>query len=132
MMKTTLRWACVSLVFWTAVAVFFALPPLGENSNAHRVLFSALAQWWSWGILAPAILAMDGALPYPAQRLLARFLTLFAVGPFVTILYGYIEAILRALLGVGAWSRLSGTNVVTEAVREMFWSMLVYCLILGV
>jgi hypothetical protein len=50
----------------------------------------------------------------------------------VTVAYGYVVAVLKALLGVGAWSRLSGTVVITEALREMFWSMLVYCLIVGV
>jgi hypothetical protein len=38
-------------------------------------------------------------------------------------LYGYVEAALKALLGVSAWSRLSGAGVVTEALREMFWNM---------
>ena len=53
-------------------------------------------------------------------------------GPFVTIVYGYVEATLKALLGIGAWSRLSGTVVITEALKDMFWSMLVYCLVVGV
>jgi LytS/YehU family sensor histidine kinase len=39
---------------------------------------------------------------------------------------------LKALFGIGTWSRLFGTAVITEAIREMFWSMLVYCLIVGV
>jgi len=132
MIKTTLRWSIVSVVFWTAVAVIFALPQLGQNSNLHKVLMSALAQWWSWGILVPGILAVDYALPFPVQRILPRFLTLLALGPLVTIVYGYIEAALKALLRVGAWSRLLGTGVASEALREMFWSMLVYCLIIGV
>jgi two-component system, LytTR family, sensor kinase len=58
-MKSTLRWSVVSVVFWTSIAVIFALPQLGQNSNLHKVLTSAFAQWWSWGILVPAILALD-------------------------------------------------------------------------
>ena len=132
MVKTTLRWSVVSVVFWTAIALIFALPQLGQSRDLHKVLLLALAQWWSWGILVPSILAVDQALPFPAQRILPRFITHLVLGPFVTILYGYVEAIVKGLLGVGAWSSLSGSAVLTEAVREMFWSMLVYCLIVGI
>lgn len=131
-MKSTLRWTAVSVVFWTAIAVIFALPQLGQNSNLHKVLTSALAQWWSWGILVPAILALDHVLPFSAQRILPRLIAHFVLGPFVTVVYSYVETVLKALLGVGAWSRLSGATVITEALREMFWSMLVYSLIVGV
>ena len=131
-MKRTLRWSVVSVVFWTTIAVILALPQLGRNSDLHKVITSALAQWWSWGILVPGILILDRALPFPVQRILPRLITHLFLGPFVTILYCYVEAVLKALLGAGAWSRLSGTVVITEAFREMFWSMLVYCLIVGV
>jgi two-component system LytT family sensor kinase len=132
MLKTTLKWSVISVVFWTAIAVIFALPQLGQNSNLHKVLLSALAQWWSWGILVPGILALDYALPFRVQRILPRFVTLLALGPFVTILYCYVEAMLKAVFRIGPWSRLMGAGLVTEALREMFWSMLVYCLIVGV
>ena len=82
--------------------------------------------------MVPGILAVDRALPFAVQRILPRLFTLFAVGPLVAILYGYVHAILKAALGAGAWSRLSGTGLVTEGLREMFWSMFVYCLIVGV
>jgi len=131
-MKSTLRWSVVSIVFWTAIAVIFALPQLGQNSHPQKVLLSALAQWWSWGILVPGILALDHILPFSAQRVVPRLITHLFMGPFVTIVYGYVAAALKALLGVGTWSRLSGETVITEAVREMFWGMLIYCLIVGV
>jgi len=132
MMKQILRWSVVSIVFWTLIAVIFALPQIGQSSHLNKIFLSALAQWWSWGILVPGILAVDRALPFAVQRIIPRFVTLFALGPFVTILYGYVEAVLKAALGAGAWSRLSGTGLVTEGLKEMFWSMLVYCLIVGV
>jgi len=108
------------------------LPQLGQNLDLHRVFTSALAQWWSWGLMVPGILAVDRALPFAVQRILIRCITLFALGPFVSILYGYVHAMLKVALGAGAWSRLSGAGIVTEGIREMFWSMLVYCLIVGV
>jgi two-component system LytT family sensor kinase len=132
MMKSTFKFSVVSFAFWTSVAVIFALPQLGQNLDLRRVFTSALAQWWAWGILTPGILAVDRALPFAVQRIVPRLLTLFAVGPFVAILYGYVHAILKAALGAGAWSSLSGLGLVTEGLREMFWSMLVYCLIVGV
>ena len=131
-MKRILRWSVLSVVFWTVIAVIFALPQLGQNSHPQKVLLSALAQWWSWGILVPGILALDQVLPFSVQRILPRLLTHLCLGPFVTIVYGYVVAALKVLLGVGAWSRLSGTAVLSEAFREMFWSMLIYCLIVGV
>lgn len=132
MLKATLKWLAISVVFWTAIAVIFTLPQLGQNNDLHRMLISALAQWWSWGVLVPGILAVDYALPFRVQRILPRLITLFALGPFVTILYCYVEATLRAVFGIGEWSRLFGTGLVTEALRRMFWSMLVYCLVVGV
>jgi two-component sensor histidine kinase len=131
-MKITLKSFFVSAVFWTAIAVIFALPQLGRNRDLNKLLISALAQWWSWGILVPGILALDRGLSFSTQRILPRFLTLLGLGPFVTVVYSYVEVAMKALLRVGAWSRLLGAGVLTEALREMFWSMLVYCLIVGV
>jgi two-component system LytT family sensor kinase len=131
-MKTTLKLLVVSVVFWTLIAAIFALPQLERSRDLHRILISALAQWWSWGILVPGIVAMDRALPFAVQRIVPRFITLVALGPFVSILYSYVEAVLKAALGADKWSRLSGMGVITDAYMEMFWSMLVYCLIVGV
>jgi two-component system, LytTR family, sensor kinase len=132
MMKRIFRWSALSVVFWTTIALVFALPQLGQSNNLHKVLISALAQWWSWGILIPGILALDHILPFSAQRIVPRLITHLFLGPFVTMVYCYVETALKALLGVGTWSRLFGAAVITEAIREMFWSMLVYCLIVGV
>ena len=131
-MKNTSKWLGASVMFWTAIAVVFALPQLGPNRPFHRVLILALAQWWSWGLLVPVIVALDRALPFRVNRILPRVLTLFVLGPLVIILYGYVEAILRGLFGVAAWARLAGLGILMEVLREMFWSMLVYCLIVGV
>ncbi len=127
-----LRWSAVSITFWTIIAVIFALPQLEQNHNLYKLLTSALAQWWAWGLLVPGILALDHVLPFPAQKVLPRVLTQLALGPFVTVVYCYVETGMKALLRVGPWSRLLGAGVIAEASREMFWSMLVYCLIVGV
>jgi two-component system LytT family sensor kinase len=132
MTKKTLRWLIVSLIFWTVLAVIFTLPQLGQNGHPQKILFSALAQWWSWGLLVPGILALDHVLPFSPQRIVPRVISHLFLGPMVAVAYSYVEAVLKALLGVGAWSRLAGTTVISGALKEMFWSMLVYCLIVGV
>lgn len=131
-MNSIAKWSGASVIFWTAIAVVFTLPQLGPNKPFHGAFISALSQWWSWGLLVPVIVALDRALPFRVGRILPRVLTLFFVGPLVIILYGYVEAILRGLFAVASWSRLAGLGILTEVVREMFWSMLVYCLIVGV
>jgi sensor histidine kinase YesM len=50
----------------------------------------------------------------------------------VTVLYAYVVIVLQAAMGTGHWSKLLSKGVLTEAIKEMFWSMLVYCLIVGV
>ena len=103
MMKRILRWLIVSLIFWTVIAVIFALPQLGLNGHPQKVLVSALAQWWSWGLLVPGILALDHVLPFSAQRIVLRVISHLFLGPLVAVAYSYVEAVLKALLGVGAW-----------------------------
>jgi two-component system, LytTR family, sensor kinase len=92
---------------------------------------SALAQWWSWGLLAPAIIAVDRALPFSPAQPGKRLATHLVIGPVVTIVYGYLLACVRCAMGLDAWSRLIGKAVLGAASRDMFWSMLVYCMIIG-
>ncbi len=131
-MNSISKWLGASLIFWTAIAMVFTLPQLSPNKPFQGVFTSALSQWWSWGLLAPVIVALNRALPFRVGRILPRVLTLFFLGPLVITLYGYVEAILRVLFGVASWSRLAGLGILTQVVREMFWSMLVYCFIVGV
>ncbi|MFZ0551798.1 MAG: histidine kinase [Steroidobacteraceae bacterium] len=92
---------------------------------------SALAQWWSWGLLAPAIIAVDRALPFSASQLGRRLVTHLVIGPVVIMLCGYLLVILRCMMGLEGWSQLLGETVLAAAGREIFWSMLVYCMIVG-
>ena len=131
-MKPTGKWLMISVVFWTSIAMIFALPQLGHSKNLNSVLLAAIAKWWAWGILLPAVLSVDRKLPFSFQQILPRLLTHLALGPLVCIVYSYVEAVLRSLSGIAPWSRLAGTAVLMEALQEMFWSMLVYCLIVGV
>lgn len=123
--------AALAFAFWTAVGLVFALPQLRPSANVDATIASALAQWWSWGLLAPAIIAVDRALPFSASQLGRRLVTHLVIGPVVIMLCGYLLVILRCMMGLEGWSQLLGETVLAAAGREIFWSMLVYCMIVG-
>jgi two-component system, LytTR family, sensor kinase len=125
------RGAALAFAFWTALGLVFALPLLARSADAAKTIASALAQWWSWGLLAPAIIAVDRALPFSAAQMGKRLAAHLLIGPIATIVYGYFLSLMRCVMGLDAWSRLLGDSVLAAASREMFWSMLVYCMIVG-
>jgi signal transduction histidine kinase len=116
---------------WTLVGCVFALPAL--TATAWRpLLLSSLAQWWSWGLLAPAILAVDRRLAGSGPHLLRRLPQHLVLSVGFTAIYVYVFAAVRTLLGLGTWGALLDVNVLLSALRGMFlWSWLVYWLILG-
>jgi signal transduction histidine kinase len=125
------RGAALAFAFWTAVGLVFALPLLARSADVAKTIASAFAQWWSWGLLAPAIVSVDRALPFSASQVGKRLATHLVIGPITTVIYGYLLSLMRCVMGLDAWSRLLGNSVLAEASREMFWSMLVYCMIVG-
>jgi two-component system LytT family sensor kinase len=129
--KGAVRRGALAFAFWTAVGLVFALPGLGSGASVARTVASALAQWWSWGLLAPAIIAVDRALPFSAGQFGKRVATHLVIGPVATVVYGYLLFCMRCAMGLDGWSGLAGRSVVTATGREMFWSMLVYCMIAG-
>ncbi len=78
--KGMVRLGALAFAFWTAVGVVFAIPGLGSSASVARTVASALAQWWSWGLLAPAIIAVDRALPFPASQFGKRVATHLVIG----------------------------------------------------
>jgi two-component system, LytTR family, sensor kinase len=125
------RWAFLAFAFWTAVGVVFVLPRLAQSHDLRKTLLSALAEWWSWGLLVPFIIALDRSLPFSSKQLKRRVLAHLLLGPLVTIVYSYVLALVLAAMSIEPWSRLAGKDVLAEATGEMFWSMLVYCVIVG-
>ena len=125
------RWALLALAFWTAVALVFVLPRMTQSHHLSRTLLSALAEWWSWGLLVPGIIALDRSLPFSNKQLMRRVTAHLLLGPLVTIAYGYVVALMQAVMRLQPWSRLVGPSVLAEAVAGMFWSMLVYLVIVG-
>jgi two-component system LytT family sensor kinase len=113
--------------FWTAVALVFALPSLSDRLN-WNVLLASLAHWWSWGALAPAITVIDDRVPVSSQQRLAAHL---GIGLVFTVVYAYMSAFVAAALGVARWGDIVSAATLVAAWHEMFWSLLVYGLIVG-
>lgn len=126
------HWLILAIGFWTAVAGVFALSQLARTDDWRHVLSSSLAQWWAWGLLVPAINALDEALPFSSSQLGYRITAHLLLGPLVVLVYGYVSATLAATMQLQPWSRLLHDQVALDAIQGMFWSMLIYGLIVGV
>ena len=118
--------------FWTAVGLVAVLPEMTVSHDFGKATLLSLVQWWSWGLLAPAIVAVDGRLPFSGRQPVRRVLVHLALAPAFGIVYGYLSACVAAVLGVLKWPQVAERLVFTAALREMFWSMVVYGLIVGV
>jgi len=127
-----LRWIVLAVLFWTAVGLVFALPRFAPSAAWRDTLLSSLAEWWSWGLLAPVIITVDQRLPIWSKRLARRWVPHLILGPVLTVGYIYLFAALQAAIGVGAWSQLGDGGFLGHTFQGMFcWSLLVYCLIVG-
>jgi two-component system LytT family sensor kinase len=116
---------------WTVIGCVFALPSL-TSGNWRRSLPGSLAQWWSWGLVTPLILAVDRRLPYSGRQLAQRMLAHMVPSFVVTALYIYVFAAVLAVMGMDSWRALLDTRILMAALRGMFlWSWLVYWLIAG-
>ena len=129
---TWLKWAALEACFWKAVALVFVVPKLTQGNDWRGMLLASLAQWWSWGLLAPVITAIDRRLPFSTRRLALRISAHLVIGPIFTVLYAYVAAGLAAMIRAGTWSQVLDIKVLVDAWHEMFWSLLVYGLIVGV
>jgi signal transduction histidine kinase len=117
---------------WTAVGVVFALPSIANGGNWWPNLFFSFTQWWSWGVIAAAIVWIDRRLPLSDKQLPQRIVLHLVLSAPVTSAYLYLLAAVRALAGDGPWRAAYDPQTLMNALRGMFlWSWLVYWLILG-
>ena len=132
MARHHVRSAGLAILGWTAVAAVFALPGLSTGGDWRRPLWSACAQWWSWGLVAPLIVAADRRLPCSEKDIGRRLLAHVPLSLAMTALYIYVAAAVRAAMGLGTWAAVSDLRLLTSALQGMFlWSWLVYWLIVG-
>jgi signal transduction histidine kinase len=117
---------------WTSIGLIFALPGLGMAGQRKAVVLSALAMWWSWGLLSFLIIAVDARLPFSATQLGRRIAAHVVLSLLFTSLFVYVLIIMRALLGLQHWSTLWDARAFPNALRGMFlWNLLIYWVIAG-
>jgi signal transduction histidine kinase len=122
----------VAALAWTAIGLVFALPAITTRNDWRQALVGSLAQWWSWGLVARLIVAVDRRLPSSDVQLARRILFHFLLSFPVTAAYIYVFAAMLALVGVEPWTTAYSPQTLLAALRGMFlWSWLVYWLIVG-
>jgi len=132
---TWLQRTALATVIWTAIGCVFALPNLATPHGVYwaRVMMGSFVQWWSWGLLAPLIVSVDLWMPFSKKQIVRRIAAHLLLAPVFTTAYIYLEAVLMWMLGWIPWSRIFYAQRLPMALSGMFlWSVLVYCLIVGV
>jgi two-component system, LytTR family, sensor kinase len=123
--------ALAGAVVFTAAGVLFALPTLGTD-HWHDELRIYLAQFWSWGLITPAIIFLDRRLPFSGRELGRRLAVHIPVSVLFTEIYFYLFTTMRALMGVTPWSSLSPSQLFSASVVGwQIWCWLIYWVILG-
>src|SRR3984957_13224571 len=118
-------------VLWTSIGLMFALPNLGMRPPRVIVL-SALAMWWSWGLLAFGIIAVDARLPFSAVQLRRRIAAHVVLSVLFTSLVVYAFNAMLTLFGLQDWSTIRNPHLFANALRGMFlWNLLIYWVIAG-
>jgi signal transduction histidine kinase len=118
-------------LLWTVLGVLFALPVF-SSPNWRQPLLGSLAQWWAWALVTPLIFWADARLPFKEEQLGMRILAHLPVSIALTILYVYVFAALRALVGVAPWSAMMGTRFLSMVLHGgILWGWLVYWIIFG-
>lgn len=131
--RAVLRQIVLSAALWTMVGLIFALSRLAGEGAFWPALLTSLAQWWSWGLVSPVIIAVDRRLPFSSRQPARRLAAHAALGPALTLAYVYVFAALTAVMGLAPWGRLVHRELLVEASQGLFlWSLLVYYLIAGV
>jgi signal transduction histidine kinase len=121
----------LAAVFWTLLGLIFTLSMYAMNGWLGSMLQS-LAEWWSWGLMAPLIFAFDRRLPFNARQLARRVMAHLLFSPFFTAAYIYVFAVARAVLGVNPWSSIQFSKKFAENELGWFlWSGLIYWMIVG-
>jgi two-component system LytT family sensor kinase len=90
-------------------------------------VLSALIEWWTWGVLTPLIIAVDRKLPFYGERSLVHLLMHLVLGPLWILIFTFSSESICWSLGLQQWGHLFANFR-----QGMFWTMLIYLLIVGV
>ncbi|MET3107286.1 two-component system LytT family sensor kinase [Oxalobacteraceae bacterium GrIS 2.11] len=122
----------LAIIFWTVIGTIFALPHLSPEANFRIELANSLSQWWSWGLLTPCIFAVEKRLSASGMTLWLKLIGHCVLGSFILLLNIFVSALLSAAMQLAPWSRLTDGTLLPDALHGILWSILIYCLILGV
>jgi signal transduction histidine kinase len=123
------HWIAAILLLWSTLGVLFALPGL-SSSNWSRVLLGSLAEWWSWGLVAPLMFWTDSRLPFKENQLGMRVLAHLLASVPLTLLHFYVVIVAGFFLGLAKWSALAHPLSLLNTFGFL-WSWLVYWVIFG-
>ena len=127
------RWL-LAFGFWTLVGVFYSSKKSirGVPSDWVSSFKNAMPQWYIWGLLAPAIIAVDRRLPVPRDALFQRALWHLPIGALFTCAFLYVESWTEALLGLRPDGLTLSPRILLEGWGGGFhWNLLIYWVILG-
>ncbi len=125
--RNTLRSLLVRGVFWTAVGLAFALSRTGTGQGTWATVLAAIIEWWTWGALAPFIIALDKRLPFYSKQPLLHLSTHLLLGPVWLLIFSFSSESICWALGLQQWGHLF-----INYRQAFFWTMLIYLLIVGV
>ena len=111
----------------------FSIPGIRTGDHWGRPLLLSFAQWWSWGLVALLIVQFDRRLPFTDLQIGRRLLAHIPGSLVLTSLCLYVQAGLKALLGLGPIQAVVDPGVLLQSVNSgMFlWVWIIYWMILG-
>jgi two-component system LytT family sensor kinase len=129
-MKNRWGYGITAIVLWSTLGVLFALPGL-SSSNWSRTLIASMAEWWSWGLVAPVIYWTDTRLPFKENQLGMRILAHLLASVPLTFFHFYVVVVAGVFLGLVEWRALAHPLSLLSTFA-LLWSWIVYWVIFGV
>ncbi len=126
------QWIVASVLFWTGVGIVFALPGMTGHVDWKGNLSASMANWWSWAVLTPLIIMFDQRLLLSVKQSHLRMLAIILLAPIAATAFVYLRAFFSATIQIAPWSQLVDARLVPDSLPGIMWSILVYCLIVGV
>src|SRR5215471_18977002 len=116
---------------WSAVGLLFAIPGMRTGDRWSPPLLLSFAQWWSWGLIALLIVQFDRRLPFTDLQIGRRLLAHIPGSLILTSLCLYVQAGLKALLGLGPIQAVLDSGELMESIDSgMFlWVWIIYWMI---
>ena len=105
----------------------FALSRTGTGQSGWATVLSSAIESWTWGSLAPLIIALDKRLPFYGKQPVLHLVTHVVLGPLWLLVFSFASESICWILGLQQWGHLFANYR-----QAFFWTMLIYLLIVGV